>query len=105
MAKASGIIGYIIESETAPSVWTKSFVDKKYRGDLISSGYRVQSNNQVSEDIRMLNRISFIADSFANANYHRIRYATYKNVKWSVTEVDDSRYPRLILTLGGVYNG
>ena len=33
----------------------------------------------------------------------RIVYAEYKGVKWKVTTIDPSSFPRIALTLGGVY--
>jgi hypothetical protein len=45
-----------------------------------------------------------MSDSFANENVSAIRYAEWKGVLWEVTNIDEE-HPRLILQLGGKYNG
>ena len=104
MAKWSGMIGFANSSETAPGVWTDKIVDRKYYGDLIRNNRRMQSTSQLNDNITVSNSISVIADPYANENFHSIRYAEFMGTKWEISNVD-VEYPRLILTLGGVYNG
>ena len=51
----------------------------------------------------MTNEISLVADPYARENFHMIRYACFMGTRWEVTSVE-VQYPRLVLTLGGVYN-
>jgi len=37
-------------------------------------------------------------------NFQNIRYITYLGTNWKVTSID-TQYPRLVLSIGGVYNG
>ena len=104
MAKWCGKVGYAVMKETKPGVWKEEFTEQKYFGDVIQDSRRLQSANQVNDDIVVLTRISFVADPFALSNFHSIRYAEFMGAKWKVSTVD-VQYPRLILTLGGVYNG
>ena len=76
-----------------------------YSGDLMSNSRRLQSENQVNDSIVLGNRISILADPYARNNFHAIRYTEFMGTKWKVNSVDASQYPRLVLTLGGVYNG
>ena len=105
MAKYYGVIGFASESvETSPGVWESKIVERTYTGDLIRNTRRLQSTDKVNDDINIANSISIIADDYANENFYCIKYATYMNSKWKVTDVE-IQYPRLILTLGGLYNG
>lgn len=105
MAKWYGEIGYGETVETSPSVWTEQITTKlNYYGDVISNNRRLQtSSDKVNDDIAITNQISILADPYAYENFHAMRYATFMGTKWKITSVD-VEYPRLILTLGGVYN-
>lgn len=103
MAKWFGIVGYEETKETSPGVWSKQITEQQYYGDTISNRWMNQSSNNVNDDININNQISIIADTFAYENFQHIRYAEFMGVKWNVSNVD-VQYPRLILTLGGVYN-
>ena len=104
MAKFYGAIGFAEMVESALGVWSEDIVDHYYYGDLIRNSRRLQSGDQVNDDINVTNEISIVADPYANQNFHKIRYAVFMGAKWKVSNVD-VQYPRLILTLGGVYNG
>ena len=105
MAKCFGKIVYLIEEETSPGIWKPSEKSRDFYGDLISNGRRRTSNeSSINDDIVMSNSISIIADPFAIENCARIAYVMFRGNAWKVTSVD-IQYPRLILTLGGTYNG
>lgn len=105
MAKFHGIIGYVETTETRPGVWHETLIaEHDYCGDVIKDNRRFQSSGQANDDINVTNRISIVADQFANSNFKFMRYVVYMGVKWKITDIDVQR-PRLILTLGGVYNG
>lgn len=103
MAKYFGKIGYAMTVETSPSVWTEEFVEKNYYGDVLNFTRRYQNSGKVNDDVTITNRISIVADPFAYANLGFIRYLTYMGVKWKVESVE-IEYPRLVLSLGGIYN-
>ena len=103
MAKWCGIIGYAEQVETTPGVWSEQFTERKYYGDVIRNNRRLQSAGKLNDDINVGNEISIVADPFANNNFHSMRYVEFMGTKWKVTTVD-VQYPRLILSLGGVYN-
>lgn len=104
MAKWYGKIGYIETVETSPGVWKEIPVERPYYGDVIQNSLKFQSTSQVNDNINVANKLSIVADPFAVNNSHFIRYAEFMGAKWKVTDVD-VRHPRLLLTLGGVYNG
>ena len=104
MAKFYGKIGYANTVETKPGVYEEQIVERYYYGDLIRNTRRLQSADQVNDDINISNEISIVADPYATNNFHTMRYAVFMGTKWKISNVEVS-YPRLILTLSGVYNG
>lgn len=104
MAKFYGKIGFADTVETAPGVWTEQIVERNYFGDIIRNTRRLQSSDQLNDDINISNEFSIVADPYANNNFHSMRYIEFMGAKWKITNVEN-RYPRLILTVGGVYNG
>lgn len=106
MAKWYGIIGYNTGTvESKPGVWTEQIIERNYYGDLNRNTRRLQSADQLNDNINISNEISIVADPYANQNFHSMRYAKFMGAAWKITNVDASQRPRLILTLGGEYNG
>lgn len=104
MAKFYGEVGYVDLVETAPGVWTEEITKRNYYGDLIRNTRRLESSGAVNDNINIQNQISIVADPYANDHFHAMRYVVFQGTRWKVSTVE-VQYPRLILTLGGVYNG
>ena len=104
MARWNGIVGFVTTKETTPGVWTEEKVERTYYGDLLRNSRRLQTSDQVNDNINISNQISMIADPYAFENFHWIRYVMFMGTKWKVTDIE-VQYPRLTLTLGGIYNG
>lgn len=104
MAKFYGAIGYMESVETSPGVWKNQIIEREYAGDLVKSLQRFDSSDKLNDDISITKDISVVADVYAYENLSNIRYVTYAGSKWKVTSVD-IQYPRLILSVGGLYNG
>lgn len=105
MSKFYGEIGFGVaeQKETSPGVWEVETVSRRYYGDILNNIFRNQANsNTINDDIVITNRISIIADPYAHNNFHEIKYVVWKNHKWKVVSVEE-QYPRLILSLGGIY--
>lgn len=103
MTKFFGKIGYAMTQETKPGVWTDQIIEHEYYGDLLRNSYRFQTSDKVNDDVLITNEFSIIADSFAKDNFHLMRYIEFEGTKWKITNVE-VRYPRLNLTVGGIYN-
>lgn len=103
MAKWYGMIGYAETVETEPGVWEEQITERSYYGDLIRNTRRLQTSGGVNDNINLSNQISILADPYANQNFHAMRYAEFMGTKWKIETVE-VQYPRLILTIGGVYN-
>ena len=104
MSKFYGEIGYAVTKETAPGVYTETVEKRNYYGDLLRNSRSMQSAGQVNDNINISNEISIVADPFAMENFHSMLYVNYMGANWKVSNVE-VKYPRLILTIGGVYNG
>lgn len=104
MAKFYGKVGYISQVETAPGVWMPDVKERNYYGDITRSRRRFTSSENLNGDVNISNEISIVADPFAYENSHYIRYVEFMGALWDVTSVE-VQHPRLILTVGGVYNG
>ena len=104
MAKFYGKIGYGDAVETAPGVWEDTIVEYNYYGDVLRNTRKLQEGEQLNSDITVGNSISIVADAYANEHFFAIRYIEWAGTLWVVSNVD-VQSPRLLLRLGGVYNG
>lgn len=105
MAKFCGMIGFAETVEIRPGVWDEQITEKGlYFGDEIRNVRQLQSSDHTNDNINISNEISIVADPYANQNFHSMRYVQYMGAKWKITSVS-VQYPRLTLTLGGLYNG
>lgn len=104
MAKFYGKVGYGIPTETCPGVWEDVITDKNYYGDVLRNSRKMVVTGTLNDNISMSNEISIVADPFATANFQAIKYIEYMGTLWKVINVE-VQYPRLILGMGGVYNG
>lgn len=99
-----GKIGYAVEEETSPDVWTPGIREIFYRGEVRRITRRLVSADKVNDDVNISNEISIVADAFAYQNFQNIRYIDWNGTKWKVSSVTVER-PRLTLEIGGLYNG
>ncbi len=103
MAKYYGSIGYGETVESAPGVWEETITERKYFGDVLQFMRKWENGQGLNDDLNISNKISIVADPFAYENFQQMRYVIWLGAKWKVTNVE-VQYPRLILTVGGVYN-
>jgi hypothetical protein len=104
MAKFYGEIGYGESVEKAPGVYADDITERKYYGDVVRNTRKLIDGTDVNSDLSVNNSISIVADAYANEHFFAIRYIRWMGSLWVVSDVD-VQAPRLILRLGGVYNG
>ena len=104
MGKVYGSIGYAELVETAPGVWVAQITERKCYGDVNRDVRRLQEANQVNDDINVSSEISIVADPYAYNHFHTMRYVEFMGAKWKISTVEP-KPPRLILSIGGLYNG
>jgi hypothetical protein len=104
VAKFYGVVGYGHAEEVAAGVYEDTIIEKSYYGDVIRNTRKLEDGEKVNSDISVNNSISIVADAYADENFFAIRYVEWAGSLWVVTDVEVER-PRLLLRLGGVYNG
>jgi len=104
MAKFHGFVGFSTSVETAPGVWKEEITEREYTGELIRLAQNHNVSEHLNDDVVLNSRVKIAADQFAFTNLSSIKYAKFDGVSWKVTSIEHER-PRLVLTLGGVYNG
>lgn len=78
--------------------------EHSYAGDELRNTRYFAQGDTVLGKVTFQTRISVIADAFALENYRDIVYVNWEGTLWIVESVTTER-PRLILLLGGKYNG
>jgi hypothetical protein len=105
MTKWFGKIGYSETVETRPGVWDPQNTVREYYGDVKRNTTRWSGNSDTTNDDLTVNtQISIVADPFAIDKFYSMKWIEFMGTKWKITNVDP-QFPRLVLTLGGVWNG
>lgn len=105
MAKFYGKIGYVVTEETSSGIWSERELDpKNYYGDILTNVRRWETSGNINDNLSIGNRISILADPFAFENIQAMKWIEFMGTKWKISSVD-VEYPRLIITMGDVYNG
>lgn len=104
MAKFAGLVGYVTQEETSPGVWSPVENPIMMKGDIIGQRANVLNDRNVNSDITLNHRVSLLGDSYAFDNYYTIRWVIFRGRKVEVSSIEVQR-PRIILSLGGLWNG
>lgn len=103
MNKFYGKIGFIETKETTPGVWREVVTERNYYGDILKNNMRWSNGSSQNDDLNINNQISIISDPYAINNFHSMRYIEFMGALWKINSVDVA-FPRLVLSIGGVYN-
>ena len=104
MNRFYGKVGYGVSVEVRPGVWEDQIQEFPYFGDVVRNSLKTREGQSVNNDLTVTNSISVVADAYANEHFFAIRYVEWAGTLWSVNEIE-MQSPRLILRLGGTYNG
>ena len=105
MAKWYGKVGYSETVETVPGVWKPRDTIREYYGDVIRNTTKWSVNSDsTNDDLTISSQISIVADPFAIDKFYSMKWIEFMGTKWKITSVEP-QFPRLLLTLGGVFNG
>lgn len=102
--KFYGKIGFGETVEKDDGIWVDTIIEKDYYGDILKNVKRSEDAAKVNDDISISNQLSIVSDPYLTNHFHAIKYVTMFGTNWKVTSVE-VQFPRLLLTLGGVYNG
>lgn len=100
----SGKVGYGVTVETSPGVHEDQIHERSHFGDVVRNSLKFQAGESVNNDLSVSNSVSIVADAYANEHFFAIRYVEWGGALWTVSEIEVQQ-PRLLLRLGGVYNG
>ena len=106
--KFYGAVGFSITEplEDDPDVWKPKIVEKKYAGDVLQYTRRKESGEHINDGLLLNVQISILSlDPWFHSNISQIAYVTYLGNKWKVDAIDPTKYPSVVLTLGGLYHG
>lgn len=104
MTRFCGALGIATTEKTAPGVWEEKIKDRTVYGESKSMNRRLENGVSINDNITVNNMIEIMADEDILANFFNIRYVIWMGVKWKISNID-VQPPRLVLTLGGIYNG
>lgn len=104
MARYYGMVGFSEMRNDGFGVYTQDVVERPYYGDVIRNTKRNETGDGINDDLNIQNDISIVADAYAYQNFHQIQYVIFMGTRWKVHSVSVER-PRLVLSIGGVYNG
>lgn len=103
MPKYCGVVGYVETVEKVLGVWEEQAVERVYRGDILRNTRRWENGQGLNDNLTINNQFSIVADAYAYEHFFAMRYISWMGTLWKITNVEVQR-PRLILTIGGVYN-
>jgi hypothetical protein len=104
MAKFRGPIGYVESTEIRQDVWEDVATEHMHSGDILRLSKSEREGAKVNDDRDLQMSVSFIADAYANEHFFAIQYVKWAGTYWKVINTTPEGV-RLILRLGGVYNG
>lgn len=108
--KFYGIVGYcetVEETGDRKGNWIDGvIIERPYYGDVLRNTRRWDKsvNDSTNDDLNINNSFSIVADAYAYEHFYAMKYVKWMGVCWKITNVEVQR-PRLLLTVGGVYNG
>ena len=104
--KFSGKIGFWLRNvEKKPGIFGDQIIEKEYTGDVNRSFQKWMPQEKSTLDtLRLNNRISILADLYAQQNWTSIKYVYWNGVPWEVNTIEVST-PRIFLEIGGLWNG
>lgn len=107
MGKFYGIVGFVKTEENPdqPGVYEEIATEKTCYGEVIRNINRWQGTaDKLNDDVTIDAQISILCNPYLLENLSYIRFIEWMGAAWKVNSVEP-QYPRLILSIGGVYNG
>lgn len=102
--KFFGKVGFGQSVDRGNGNWEDEITERQFFGDVIKDTRRFVSAEKINSDITVSNSISIVADAYIMGNTSAIRYVEWAGALYTVSDFE-IQSPRLILRLGGVYNG
>ena len=106
MAKWCGKIGFAISKKVPGkgNTYIDEIIECQFYGNVVRNTNRWESGESINDESNISNSISIIADSFIIENLQRMKYIEFCGAFWKINSID-VQTPRLILGIGGAWNG
>ena len=104
MARFYGMVGYGVMTKTGTGIVEEVITEREYYGDVVRHYRQNQTSETLNDDLNVSNEISIVADDYAFDHAGEFKYVKWGKTRWKIKSFEVDR-PRLILQLGGVYNG
>jgi hypothetical protein len=104
MSRFSGLLGFVRTELSDGGIYNEVSTEIKAKGTFRKISSRVYSEQEVNASVRLANEISVIGNNEIFNHLNSLKYVVWKGTKWSVTTIT-LEPPRVIIVLGGVYNG
>lgn len=104
MARFCGKIGFVKSVETAPGVWENQSITKNYRGDILRNTRTWVNGNSINDNVNISNSVSIVANSYLYDNLYAMQFIEWMGARWKIESFEIQR-PRIVLSIGGIYNG
>lgn len=107
MNKWYGVVGFMttVPDPDHRGTFIEQLTIRKYYGDILRVSQRWQPvADKTNDDISVSHRISILSDPFAAQHFHEIRFVEWLGTRYKAESVE-VEYPRIIISLGGVYHG
>lgn len=104
MGRFCGKIGFAETVEQSPGVYVPKVTERTYHGDILARRVRSEESSESTNTNFVLNNdISIVADKFAKEHLGFMQYVVLSGLKWTITSAT-IEYPRIKLTIGGMYH-
>lgn len=103
MGKYYGLVGFATQQKTGPGVWENVIVEHPYSGEILDNRWRTGSGSNTNSELTLNCDFSLLCDPYMIEHHAFAAYITYMGTKWEVTGAVPN-YPRVVFTVGGVYN-
>lgn len=108
MAKKRCVIGFIfpeVETPEGSGIWKPASKEERYYYvEIIKNNRQYQAGEGINDNLLVKNRFSIIADPYAAKNFFAMKFIEWQGTRWKISDIS-VEYPRLILEIGGVWNG
>ena len=104
MSKSQIKIGFATTVETSPGIWDEQIQEKIYYADVTRRYVKQNYDTTINANVDISNTLSIVANPEILTNLQSIRYVSWMGQRWSIGSIEVN-YPRLILGIGGIWNG
>lgn len=105
MAKFYGLIGFSQEVEVSPGVYDYVIVEKPYYGEVIRDVVDSVASGTVLAERKTGNAFRIVGDGYSRNNFFDMTYVKWAGNYWEVRQVELLQRPRMIIRIGGKWNG